>query len=187
MKLPNAEYAIVEMPKLLDYCLNTTHFRGRNKARVFQSALGLSVDDAIELKLALEQAAREQDALGGSYRLVRNSIHNGFRDDSKWPHCDNQKFVDCSSGKFSPETAHLLHSLRKVFMQKLENLSVVALLQDLPEKGLVRGQIGTVVEVYSPTVGEIEFCDQEGRTYALVTLASDLLMRLHDRPLDQVA
>jgi uncharacterized protein DUF4926 len=72
-------------------------------------------------------------------------------------------------------------------MQKLEYLSVVALLKDFPEKGLVRGQIGTVVEVYSPTVGEIEFCDQEGQTYALVTLSSDQLMRLYDRPLEQVA
>jgi Domain of unknown function (DUF4926) len=72
-------------------------------------------------------------------------------------------------------------------MQNLENLSVVALLQDLPEKGLVRGQIGTVVEVYSPTVGEVEFCDQEGRTYALVPLSSEMLIRLHDRPLENVA
>jgi len=72
-------------------------------------------------------------------------------------------------------------------MSKLELLSVVALLQDLPKQGLVRGQIGTVVEVYSPSVGEVEFCDQDGRTYALETLSSDLLMRLHDRPLEQVA
>jgi Domain of unknown function (DUF4926) len=72
-------------------------------------------------------------------------------------------------------------------MQNLENLSVVALLQDLPEKGLVRGQIGTVVELHSPTVGEVEFCDQEGRTYALATLSSDMLMRLHDKPLENVA
>jgi hypothetical protein len=72
-------------------------------------------------------------------------------------------------------------------MQNLENLSIVALLQDLPEKGLVRGQIGTVVELYSPTVGEVEFCDSDGRTYALETLPSDLLIRLYDRPLEQVA
>jgi Domain of unknown function (DUF4926) len=72
-------------------------------------------------------------------------------------------------------------------MQNLENLSVVALLQDLPEKGLVRGQIGTVVEVFSPTVGEIEFCDQDGRTYAQTALSSDMLIRLHDRPLEDVA
>jgi hypothetical protein len=72
-------------------------------------------------------------------------------------------------------------------MQNLEQLSVVALLQDLPEKGLSRGQVGTVVEVYSPTVGEVEFCDQEGRAYAIETLSSDLLIRLHHRPVDQVA
>jgi len=72
-------------------------------------------------------------------------------------------------------------------MPNLELFSVVALLQDLPQKGLVRGQIGTVVEVYSPTVGEIEFCDQDGRTYALEPLNSDQLIRLYDRPLEQVA
>lgn len=72
-------------------------------------------------------------------------------------------------------------------MQNLEYLSAVALLQNLPEKGLIRGQVGTVVEVYTPTVGEVEFCDKDGRTYALETLSSDLLIRLHDHPLDQVA
>jgi len=72
-------------------------------------------------------------------------------------------------------------------MQNLEYLSAVALLQDLPEKGLVRGQIGTVVELYSPTIGEVEFCDNDGRTYALEVLSSDILIRLHDHPLDQVA
>jgi len=72
-------------------------------------------------------------------------------------------------------------------MENLEYLSVVALLQDLPKQGLVRGQIGTVVELLSPSVGLVEFCDQEGRTYALEALSSDLLIRLHDRPLEQVA
>jgi hypothetical protein len=72
-------------------------------------------------------------------------------------------------------------------MQNLESSSLVALLRDLPEKGLIRGQIGTVVELYSPTVGEVEFCDKDGRTYALEALSSDLLIRLYDRPLDQVA
>ena len=34
MKLPNGDKAIVDLAKLLDYCLNP---RGRNKARVFAS------------------------------------------------------------------------------------------------------------------------------------------------------
>ena len=37
--------------------------------------------------------------------------------------------------------------------------SVVALLEDLPEEGLVRGQVGTVVENWAPGVYEVEFAD----------------------------
>jgi len=66
-------------------------------------------------------------------------------------------------------------------MQQLEYLSAVALPQHMPEKGLVRGQICTLVEVYSPTVGEVKFCDTDGRTYALEAFSLDVLIRLQDR------
>ena len=69
MKLPNAENAIVDMSKLVDYCLSPTHFRGRNKARVFQSALGLTVDDALELQEALKQSVLKHDAIEGASDL----------------------------------------------------------------------------------------------------------------------
>ena len=36
-------------------------------------------------------------------------------------------------------------------------LDVVALLEDLPQLGLYRGQVGTIVEVYEPNVFEVEF------------------------------
>lgn len=72
-------------------------------------------------------------------------------------------------------------------MPKLELLSVVALLGDLPEHGLVRGQVGTVVELLSPAVAEVEFSDDEGRTYAMAALPAEELIRLHHRPLDRVA
>lgn len=62
MKLPNPERAIVDIRKLRDYCLNPSHGRGRHKARVFASALGLGVDDAEELRAALLDAARTNDA-----------------------------------------------------------------------------------------------------------------------------
>ena len=65
MKLPNADNAIVEISKLKDYCLNPNHFRGRHKARVFQSALGLTMDDSGELQRALLRAAQEQQASEG--------------------------------------------------------------------------------------------------------------------------
>jgi uncharacterized protein DUF6883 len=66
MKLPNAENAVVEMTKIRDYCLSTTHFRGKNKARVFQSIFGFTVDDAFEFQALLKKAAKEGDAVQGA-------------------------------------------------------------------------------------------------------------------------
>ncbi|HZQ09694.1 MAG TPA: hypothetical protein VFD70_24160, partial [Anaerolineae bacterium] len=62
MKLPNAERAVVDIRKLRDYALNPAHSRGRHKARVFQSALGLTQHDAEELAEALRAAARSENA-----------------------------------------------------------------------------------------------------------------------------
>jgi hypothetical protein len=72
-------------------------------------------------------------------------------------------------------------------MADIEMLSVVALLQDLPEQSLVRGQVGTVVENLAPGVFEVEFCDENGRTYAMASLKSEQLMRLHHEPIHQAA
>jgi len=52
-------------------------------------------------------------------------------------------------------------------------LDVVALTEDLPERGLYRGQVGTVVEVLDPGVFEVEFSDNEGRAYASVALKAE--------------
>lgn len=41
--LPFAERAQADDSKFLDYCLNTEHPYGRHKARVFNSALGITV------------------------------------------------------------------------------------------------------------------------------------------------
>ena len=65
--------------------------------------------------------------------------------------------------------------------------SVVALLEDLPEHGLVRGQVGTVVEEWSPGTYEVEFSDDQGRTYAVVALQTGQLMRLHHAPVHRAA
>jgi hypothetical protein len=62
-------------------------------------------------------------------------------------------------------------------------LDVVALVEDLPEQSLLRGQVGTVVEVLGPDVFEVEFSDDEGRTYASLALPADQLLVLHYEPL----
>ena len=76
MKLPNRERAVVDIAKLRDYCLSVEHLRGRHKARVFATALGLTADNAEELRDMLLVAARtndarptEQDAYGQRYVL----------------------------------------------------------------------------------------------------------------------
>jgi hypothetical protein len=56
---------------------------------------------------------------------------------------------------------------------------VVALLEDLPARGLRRGQVGTVVEHLGPDVYEVEFSDDEGRTYATLALKDDRFIVLH--------
>ncbi len=52
-------------------------------------------------------------------------------------------------------------------------LSVVALLEDVADHGLLRGQVGTVVERLAPGVCEVEFSDDDGRTYATLSLRID--------------
>ncbi|MGB7760697.1 MAG: DUF4926 domain-containing protein [Bryobacteraceae bacterium] len=72
-------------------------------------------------------------------------------------------------------------------MNGIEMLAVVALVKDLPEEGLVRGQVGTVVDSWAPGVYEVEFSDADGRTYAMVALSAEQLMRLHHEPVHQAA
>ena len=64
----------------------------------------------------------------------------------------------------------------------LELLDVVALLRDEPAQHLTRGQVGTIVERLAPDVYEVEFSDDQGRTYALVPVRADDLLRLHHQP-----
>ena len=72
-------------------------------------------------------------------------------------------------------------------MAEIEMLSVVALLEDVPERGLLRGQVGTVVESLAPGVYEVEFSDDSGQTCASLGFRSDQLIRLHHEPSHQAA
>jgi Domain of unknown function (DUF4926) len=57
-------------------------------------------------------------------------------------------------------------------------LSAVALLRDLPERGLVRGQVGTIVEPLDEASALVEFSDDEGRAYAIVPCPREALLIL---------
>jgi hypothetical protein len=58
-------------------------------------------------------------------------------------------------------------------------LDVVALTENLPDKHLDRGQVGTLVEELAPQVWEVEFSDLNGRAYAMAAVPESRLMPLH--------
>lgn len=65
---------------------------------------------------------------------------------------------------------------------KIRPLDIVAITSDLPDKGLLRGQVGTVVETLAPGVFEVEFSDDQGRTYAQLAIPEHQLLVLHYQP-----
>ena len=72
-------------------------------------------------------------------------------------------------------------------MAEFKILAVVALLEDLPERGLLRGQVGTIVETLGPNAYEVEFSDDSGRAYASLALREEQMMRLRHEPSHQAA
>ena len=59
-------------------------------------------------------------------------------------------------------------------------LDVVALTVDLPEYNLLRGQVGTIVELLADGAAfEVEFSDRNGQTYESVGLLPQQIMVLH--------
>jgi len=76
MLISNAENAVVDIRKLRDYCLNPEHSDGKHKARLFSSILGMTADNAEELRQILleviqthEAQLGRQDEFGQRYTL----------------------------------------------------------------------------------------------------------------------
>lgn len=70
----------VSVEKLRDYCLSEMHPRGRHKARVFKSRLGLGADEAEFLARVLEQAAseRQDEMFRGEIDALVRAIQSNF-------------------------------------------------------------------------------------------------------------
>jgi hypothetical protein len=71
MKLPNGQRADLGT-KIEDYVLNPNHWEGRHKARVFESVLGITLDNQQVLREAILAAAlnsEEVEARPGSSRM----------------------------------------------------------------------------------------------------------------------
>ena len=79
MKLPNAREAFVDIRKLKEYCLSHEHPRGRHKARVFLSSLGMTVVHAAELRSELLARVRVEDCIEAGSDQYGNRYIVDFR------------------------------------------------------------------------------------------------------------
>lgn len=62
---------------------------------------------------------------------------------------------------------------------EIELYSVIAIICDIPEKQLRKGQVGTVVEKLAKNVYEVEFCDKNGQTIITTSIKSEQILILH--------
>jgi hypothetical protein len=76
--------AIIDTEKISDYCLNPEHPRGKHKARVFQSALGMTSANVDDLISSINRRIRdiecevgEADAYGQRYAVDIELEYNG--------------------------------------------------------------------------------------------------------------
>jgi hypothetical protein len=76
----------------------------------------------------------------------------------------------------------VMNRMSRITKKPPELLDVVALLEDVPEKSLASGQVGTVVEVLDAANLLVEFSDEEGRPYAITPVPQKQLLVLHYVP-----
>jgi len=64
-------------------------------------------------------------------------------------------------------------------MDEIRILDVVAMSEDIPEHGLRRGEVGTVVERWKDGAYEVEFSDDTGEAYAFAAVNAEQIIKLH--------
>ena len=167
--LLNALQAIVEPTEVRDCLLSTSHPIGRFKATMFLAS-GYTAEDRPRLRAdLLELVGRAQAAHGQSNAYGQKFEVNGI---SAWAFRPRGSFPRRCG--LSPRTDmrpdRSLHIRGKAMHQLLD---IIALTRDLPGEGLLRGDVGAVVEVLGPGCFEVEFAAASGRTQALMALADN--------------
>jgi len=69
----------------------------------------------------------------------------------------------------------------------IEELDVVALLEDIPAENLSRGDVGTIVDDSGTGYYLTEFSDRFGQTYAIPALRAEQFLVLHHIDSEKVA
>jgi hypothetical protein len=69
----------------------------------------------------------------------------------------------------------------KAVKDEIKILDAVTVIEDLPEFGLKRGEVVTVVDAWKDGAFKVEFSDESGEAYAFVALQAEKLMPLYYR------
>jgi Domain of unknown function (DUF4926) len=184
--LPNGDRATLDLRKIADYCLNLEHARGRHKARVFREALGIERVDAAGLRDEFLEAARDGVASRLAGRRMGKPLASRHRDVATEQARRGKNDMDRTARRTGPPFCNLLGVVMVVETQESVEapplLGAVALLSDLPTRGLVRGQVGTIVEALDDATSLVEFCDDQGRAYAITPCPREALLVLRTIP-----
>ena len=70
MKMPDGDAAIVDRQKLIGYCLNPEHARGKHKARVF-ATLGFTAENADGAASCAADGGRHRRRAAGGIGPIR--------------------------------------------------------------------------------------------------------------------
>lgn len=62
---------------------------------------------------------------------------------------------------------------------KFKILDIIALLSDISEKKLIKGQVGTIVEYLDNDMYEVEFCNKQGQTISVLPIDEKSMLLLH--------
>ena len=184
MLIPNAEHAIVAPEKLRDYLLNLSHRRGSAKARQLHG-FGYRTDAWQVLEADLR--AQHLTAPVTTVTVNRYGRRYEIRAALMTPSGRSVVFESIwqiDNGTDVPRFITMYPRQGVTF----EPFSDVVLTADVPEEGLVAGDIGTVIERHSvPGLEDgysVEFFDMTGQTVSVVTLSERLLRApaRNDRP-----
>jgi hypothetical protein len=100
--------------------------------------------------------------------------------------CCGKNDLDRANRRERAEVRYLLGAMMKAKKdaknERPSVLDVVALLTDLPEQQLARGQVGTIVELLDGKTLLVEFSDDQGRAYAVAPCPRADLLVLHYIP-----
>ena len=73
-------------------------------------------------------------------------------------------------------------------MKDIKLFDTVALLEDIPDENLGRGNVGAVVHIHEDGAAfEVEFVNNDGRTYGLLPLTPDQFIVLSHEAMEKIA